>query len=134
MKLQFVYFVAITLSTFSPESNTKSTSRSSDISISTKGIIGGAAVGGIIITLISIGLLYLIWRKKICRNKSDADPYLDVVPDITQDSGAFDHFDGFENDVSSSSTDPNYTRPLPHQNSSNEYTATTLNNIVYDNN
>jgi hypothetical protein len=94
------------------------------MSISTKGIIGGAAVGGIIITLISIGLLYLILRKKICSNKSDPD----------RDSGAFKHFDSFESDVSSSSTDSNFIRPLLYQNSSNEYTATTFNNIVYDNN
>jgi hypothetical protein len=102
------------------------------MSSSTEGIIGGAAVGGIIITLISIGLLYLIWRKKICRNKSEPDPYIDAVPDITRDAGEFDHFDGFENDVSSSSTDSNYIRPLPYQSSSNAYTATTSNHIVYD--
>ena len=47
------------------------------MSSSTEGIIGGAAVGGIIITLISIGLLYLIWRKKICRNKSEPDGVTD---------------------------------------------------------
>jgi hypothetical protein len=104
------------------------------MSSSTEGIIGGAAVGGIIITLISIGLLYLIWRKKICRNKSEPDPYIDAVPDITRDAGEFDHFDGFENDVSSSSTDSNYIRPLPYQSSSNEYTATTSNHIVYNHN
>ena len=123
--------VAIT-STFNPESNTKSPSGSSDTPSSPWETIGGAAFGGITITLISVGLLYLIWRKKICRNKSDPDPYIDAVPDITRDSGEFDHFDGFENDVSSSSTDSNYTRSLPYKSNSNEYTATTFNHIVYN--
>ena len=65
------------------------------------------------------------------RNISDPDPYIDAVPDITRDSGEFDHFDGFENDVSSCSTDSNYTRPLPYQSNSNEYTATAFSHIVY---
>lgn len=66
------------------------------------------------------------------RNISDPDPYIDAVPDITRDSGEFDHFDGFENDVSSSSTDSNYIKPLPYQSSSNDCTATTFNHIVHD--
>ena len=102
------------------------------MSSSRYGAIGGAAGGGIIITLISIGLLYLIKRKKICRKKSDPDPYIDVIPDITRDSGEFDHFDHFNNDVSSGSTDSNYTKPPPYQSSSNYYTGTTFNHIVYD--
>lgn len=103
---------------------------SSGISSSTQGIIGGAAVGGVIITLISIGLLYLMKRKKICRNKSDPDPYIDAVPDITRASGEFDNFDCFENDVSSCSTDSNYARPPPYQSSTNDYTGTAFNHIV----
>ena len=90
----------------------------------TAAIVGASAATGIVLTLLIIGIVYLIRTKKICCDKFDkTDPYIDAIHDAREPSGDYIFVDNEGTDLSSSSSD--FCSPPPYAKHSNEYTNTT---------
>jgi len=96
----------------------------------TTAIVGASAATGIVLTLLIIGIVYLIRQKKICRDKFDeTDPYIDAIPDAREPSGDYNFFDNESTDLSSSSSE--FSKPPPYVKHSNEYIDTTFHDNNY---
>jgi len=122
-----LYYFWIATTTSDPNVNQRSTQIPSKSTDNTVEIVGASAATGIVLTLLIIGIVYLIRTKKICRYKFDkTDPYIDVIPDTRESSGDFTFFGNEGTELSSSSWD--LTKPRRYAKHSNEYINTTFYN------